>query len=596
MTLKTIELENFRNFDRKAFRFTQPRTLIIGENGVGKSTIADAIAWAGTSRCRGVDGKGAGQKELIRWGANSMQVTMNVTGLPAVIRAYGKNSSSSMTPGEFLGRLGVSQAMFMGVLYGRTFFELHHSEAKNMLMDLLGVTVPRSELDGIDLPEGDEDIDIRVLDAAFESAFANRANAKKVRDAIHVPDVVSRVDLEKLDVATVAAAQTAARQAYQSAARAEATAAADVKNLKEAIANLELRLGNAEQQRGALRTHQEMLADHQQKLDAAKAALEELEAKNTDSESELGAQVSERTLLVQKIQAHKPDRGCILAGDIPCNTAAKHFTGHIDTIKKGTAALERRIVAARKHGQALGAAEQDVRNHERQVVYHSGQVREIQEDLDDLAARAGSIADSRADLEIKQSVQAAAAAEMEAAKEQMDALQKQHQELTTYRSEMKNMTAAFERRAAAEQDVTNLERVVELLGPKGVRARALQAALESFEQMINMALQPFDFSLSISVDPWRVNVTTKRGTFAYTMLSVGEQLWTGLAFQLALAAASGLNFAMLDASESVVGNRRSILTALVMAAPIDQVIVAMAKSDAEQAPEIDGLQVIRIDQ
>jgi hypothetical protein len=79
------------------------------------------------------------------------------------------------------------------------------------------------------------------------------------------------------------------------------------------------------------------------------------------------------------------------------------------------------------------------------------------------------------------------------------------------------------------------------------------------------------------------------------MLSKGQRLFTGLAFQLALAQVSGLDCAVVDDVEAVVGTNRQLLTSIVMAADLGQVLVAMATPENYQAPNIDRLQIVRVD-
>ncbi|MCX6725792.1 MAG: AAA family ATPase, partial [Candidatus Shapirobacteria bacterium] len=43
MFLKKIELQNFRNYERREFKFTENLNLIVGPNTVGKTNLLEAI-------------------------------------------------------------------------------------------------------------------------------------------------------------------------------------------------------------------------------------------------------------------------------------------------------------------------------------------------------------------------------------------------------------------------------------------------------------------------------------------------------------------------------------------------------------------------
>jgi hypothetical protein len=169
------------------------------------------------------------------------------------------------------------------------------------------------------------------------------------------------------------------------------------------------------------------------------------------------------------------------------------------------------------------------------------------------------------------------------------------QRVMAYRAAKASHEQATAKVANVQADLARQDALVELLGPKGILATALQAALGDFLAAVNGALAAFGFSLDIQVEPWQVLV--RKGDAApvrFALLSAGEQLWTALAFQLALAIVSGLKLVVVDAAEAVVGQHRAILTELVMAAPDVQVIVAMARGANEPAPDIPGLQVLRL--
>jgi DNA repair exonuclease SbcCD ATPase subunit len=289
------------------------------------------------------------------------------------------------------------------------------------------------------------------------------------------------------------------------------------------------------------------------------------------------------------------ERPCVLSERIPCLTPAKDFKGAVTQLKKDVKALEARIKAGTKRRSSFRTCWVAAATSAAQVTYHQDQVAKLQQQLDEATTWAGKVADLAKQVAGLEQQVTAGDGPVQAAQAEADKLQAQQTALATYRAQLMGQAKAVAERDKLAAELTVAEALVDLLGPKGIRAKVLQDAVGDFEAAINSALAAFGFSLGINVDPWRVEVCrpAMNGWVSFEMLSAGEQLWTGLAFQLALAALSGLDFCCLDAAEGVVGRRREILTGLVMGAPVGQVVVAMAKPEDEPAPVLPGLQVIR---
>lgn len=616
-------MKDFRNYQHLVLDFDQGRTLIVGENGKGKSTIFDAMQWLLTGQCRGVDGKGAGQKDLIRLGADSMTVTGVFDGLGPVSRSISRNGSATTTmPTDvILGKLDTTTGMLASVLSGRAFFTMHHADAKAMLMQLLNVQIPKDKLPGVDLPDTVPAADLATLEQLFEKAFQDRKLLKAELAGVHVPDQpkVVAIDLGGKTLADVQQ-QLKKRQGdlatmIRDQAQAEHQAVA-VRGKHTAAVNMAASL---EQLRGVRTTHQDMLTRHQAELATATADLATAEAEPAEPVGALDIQLREAATLIDKIDRHRSaiippgtipktkkaaravadrptDAGhtCVLGGGIPCLTAASEFTGAIDQLRASQKDMEARIKAGNERARKVAAAQQAVRESERHVSYHQGQVQDAEAKIAAAVGAAGEVqplADAAAAADAAVVVGTKAVAEVRA---DIDTMQRQVGDLASYEQAQRQHQQQAQRKAALDKRVQQAENLVALLGPKGIRLQYLDAALADFLAAVNAALEPFGFDMAINVEPWRVEVNQGQGAVRFDLLSKGQQLWTGLAFQLTLAALSGLDFAVLDDAEAVVGLNRAVLTELILGAPVQQVLVAMAKSDDEPVPDIDGLQVVRV--
>ena len=93
MILNEITLKNFKTYKDITLRFNEGITIIIGENGVGKSTILEAIHYALFKKSF------INQNDLIRHDEDSMEVTLSFTekGNRYMIQRIRRNSQSSST-------------------------------------------------------------------------------------------------------------------------------------------------------------------------------------------------------------------------------------------------------------------------------------------------------------------------------------------------------------------------------------------------------------------------------------------------------------------------------------------------------------------
>lgn len=594
MQIPTITLKNFRGYEDTTLDLG-PRTLLAGENGSGKSTVIDAIAWVLTGRCRGVDGKGSGQKDLIRAGAAEMSVALDVQPLGFISRSLALNGSPicSMKPDAILAKLGVSEGMLQAVLYGGSFFQMHHAEAKALLMALLDVKVQPADLPGLSLKRP---MSLDELDVLYQTAFQNRAALKKAVVAVQVPPFDGDEALAGEDLDMLKADLKAAREQWKAATQALADHTAAQRSLQQKIQDVQADLAGRGRLEGQLAVHEETMAQHQAALDAAKGQLATVEADRAEAVDTLTASAQELRLTLTKLERHDPERGCVLAAGIPCHTAPTEFVGHIADLRKQVQALDKRVKAGTQRAETMASLRQKVKDEDRQVGYHQNQVDGLLAKLKDLDVAGVQLADNlKKQLDLGQKAEALAQ-EAEHRETVLATVQTNVDAVTAYQWGKAAHQKAVKEAARLQADLDAAEANVALLGPKGIRATVLQQAVGGFESLINAALEGFGFSLAIQVEPFQVLIKVHGAApRRFELLSAGEQLWTGLAFQVALAVVSGLNFCALDAAEAVVGENRALLTGLMMNAPVDQVVVAMAKGGHEPDPDVPGLTVIRLD-
>ncbi len=623
MRLTNLKLRNFRSYEALDLPFTADRTLIIGENGVGKSTITDAIALALTGRCRGVNGKGEGQKDLIRGQADEAEISLTVEGLGTITRTISRvhGANTSLPVDHIMGVLRSTPAYVQAAIYGGSFFEMDHAEAKALLLRLLDVMVV---LPGRTPTEPGQGLSLDEADLKYKAAFDQRTSLKRSLAAMPAPappaapswlnDADERREDHELRLAVDI---RSARVTYEAAVALTADVRAEARQLAERLRGLD-QYPEDDHQR-ALAIARAQLSDAQEAEAAAKADLAAALAMPAEATDTLAANINELRVFVQRIEQNapsgpepkKPGRPkkidptakpaaatCVLGCGIPCLTPAAEFQAALTSTKRQIEDLEARLKQGNERATAVAVAQRQLTTAETSLKRYQAAIDNAEAAMRSEARRQTDLAEVQAKLADIGPKAEAAQKDVDTKLAALDALRQKETELAVYHRGLDAQATVLKQRAAMEADLAEAERIVGLLGPKGLKLKALEDALGEFHEAINASLEPFGFSLAIDVDPWRVMVihgTTAR-PLPFELLSKGQRLWTGLAFQLALAAVSELDFCVIDDAEGVVGEARGKLTDVALDAPVGQVLIVKAQAEDEPAPDLPGLQVVRIGQ
>ncbi len=613
MLIERLTLQNFRAHEDLDLTFRQPRTLIVGTTGMGKSSIIDAIALALTGRCRGVDGKGSGQKDLITLQQNEARIHLELKGAPPIDRVLTqKGAASNPDPAGIQALLRTDDRVVTALCYGSTFFDMHRGDSQRLLLDLLNVQIEVPALDGKE-PSA---VGLAEVERLYDWWFAERTVRKKVAVSLQAATADKswyRPEFEAVDVMGV----------WQDATEWVNTNRMNRAKLDDERTQLKIEVGRlesaAEQQKqiesfkaGASEARKK-LTDHQLMLEQAileqttkKKAADDADAKFRKAEKEAnrdGGSGVRMVALVNDIES-KPKLGtgpglpgvCVLSDGIPCSTEAKHFKGEVAKLKKQIADLKKRGEAVAVAQMDRSAAARALTQADQDVTYHQGQIEAYSTTiakLDQLQVTAK--ADPKR-LDATRSAIVALDTAIDVLDRALPPLQQKQAQAKAYSEIRHHMNQQLAELKKATLKVDEAERMVAALGPKGARATALARALAGFHTTINKHLEPFGFSLLISVDPsWQVLIRKgdARDYMRYDLLSKGERLCVGLAFQLALAKFSGLNFCVVDDVDGVTGEQLEALTSTVIHVdPTMQVIAARSGTWAYGADDVEGFQIV----
>jgi hypothetical protein len=137
-----------------------------------------------------------------------------------------------------------------------------------------------------------------------------------------------------------------------------------------------------------------------------------------------------------------------------------------------------------------------------------------------------------------------------------------------------------------EARVSLLGRLTEFFGPDGAMMGQTCGRMGSFTEDLNRHLAVFGYTCTIALDPFQIHVnSSKDGHFDLSLkyLSESEQFRFGVAFQMALAMVTGLQFVVIDRADLLDKEKRQMLTSLVLNSKLDQAIVL---ATSEEAPPL----------
>jgi DNA repair exonuclease SbcCD ATPase subunit len=605
MRINRIELTNFRSFAGAAIELPTRVTFLVGQNHAGKSSVLDALKWALVGHCRGTSADGKGSDVLIRdaSGTAAMKVAVAVddvgadtsfaieriqNGRTSTVAIAGLAGTRHDTSAALLDRLGVSPAVVAACLDSEAFLDLHHADAKRVLMEVLNVkvdVVTDHHVQGEVRPVA-ERLDLAELDRRYDHWYRERPMRKKALEAIRLPnkpdagllpDVAAleqKLGDLRAEEKTIIAATAEDSGRRQELEKQFALTTTDIQRLTSK------RLGLATIRGADL---EEALAQAQQALDAG--ALTDTQREDGEqarmSLVDAGGRLKLLEDAVQSVKTHSPERGCVLNPEVECRTPAKEFKKALGALQAEIAEVKALQATATDAIATLASRQADQDGRQRRLAELQEQARQLASVIADLTtlqetgARLRSAIDNLAPAH-------GPSAELLALQER---IRKGEMVIADVRREASDRSAyetARQAQQAAAAALAEAERMVDRYGPTGARVPALEAALADFHTRINEALGRFGYLLYIEPDPWRVVVNGR----AAALLSKSERLQVGIALQLAIAEVSGFGFAAIDQVDLFDAENRRAFGALLDATPV-QVLAAATKDATFEPPTID---------
>jgi hypothetical protein len=143
--------------------------------------------------------------------------------------------------------------------------------------------------------------------------------------------------------------------------------------------------------------------------------------------------------------------------------------------------------------------------------------------------------------------------------------------------------AQIREKSSLEARIGLLDRLVEFLGPNGAMMAQANSRIGSFAESLNMHLAAFGYACKFELDPFEIRVISSTENpcgLSLKQLSESERFRFSAGFQLALATATGIRFAVIDRADVLDKERRKLLTSLLSNSAIEQAIVLATSEEA----------------
>src|SRR6266849_904567 len=151
----------------------------------------------------------------------------------------------------------------------------------------------------------------------------------------------------------------------------------------------------------------------------------------------------------------------------------------------------------------------------------------------------------------------------------------------------KERCEAYDReKSSLERRISLLDRLTEFFGPNGAVKGQLSGRMGSFTEDLNRHLAVFGYTCKIVLEPFEIRVSSlkdKHFDLSLKHISESEPFRFGVAFQMALAMVTGLQFVVIDRADVLDKEKRKMLTSLLLNSKLDQAIVL---ATSEEAPPL----------
>jgi DNA repair exonuclease SbcCD ATPase subunit len=616
MKVSKLRIRNFRNIGDTTLDAGNAKFIVVrGANRNGKTSIAEALSLALTPTTWGLSAKGDGYARKIKRGEPKATLEVDLQGASRLIRrtvtlnvnSTGRTQSSadvndpSWHPGKFdklledkktaLG-IAVNTRQFMSMIYSGD-----EKAQKNLLAQLVlpaHYEFPKETIADAESAIGQGAVNFdgepfAVIEQAYKKLFNERQETNKrvkeflIPEALPVPQGVNSEALNsKLSALRearrkwVQEREAAARKANEEALKKERT--------QDSIATMEAILRVS---KDSLRLLQEAILPNPQ-------AVADVAGKKDERQRLVAEQ--QRILYAQEAAKKEQARLNQLSNGATCPTCEQEINEPkmVELAKNIVAERSRLTEEYAKVTQAIGmlgdidAAIAKLDKHSRAVMDRAEILSNVEEQT-----RALNQAKERADKDTgglfdpKTFDQTISETD-----KSIEAILQQIQPVIAAEERAKDIAAKREQLKRLEDKAARLDKLVKYFDKDGIKAKLIAQYIGAFEIKCNKVLRAWDYSCSLSIEPFKFEITDYRNVSTPLIdLSGAEELMFYAAFQCAVSRTAGIDFVVIDRVDTLLPDLRPALYrnlyTMVEAGTLDQVILLVADTSA-QVPKLEN--------
>ena len=560
MRIQTLTLKNFRSHEETVLDLDR-LNFVRGPNGCGKSSIQMAIEYLFAGRCELTDAAGRGADTLIRSGEKELEVSVILKGGETICRRRTSRSQIIEVNGK---RVPADAA--------GTFFTKQFGSA-----DVLSAVLNADHF--VAMPEAEQ-----------QRLLAQLLDAGKVDIPEEISDALRAINEAPPKLASVSDVQAAHKRFYD--LRTEAGCALKVLGHMEKPAvppdlpsapEVRKKLDELRQQKEGLVAQKAEAAIHWQD---AQTRLTQLHAEVEETSSEILSPTEEQELIqVESQRGHAEKLSHELAQllaeqrtlEADCATA-QEMKGKCPTCQQpiSEGAKARGLERLRERLADLEGLIQGTRQELTEFGDLEAATSRLETHRRALARRAKLLEEQSK----VQAVQKPDAADLES---RMTILSKRINKGERVLEKAQRFEVAKERweayvrdKSALETRICLLERLTEFFGPNGAMIEQASSRMEPFKEKLNRQLAVFGYTCDVTLEPFAIRIISsadESSGLSLKQLSESERFRFSIAFQLALATATGIRFVAIDGADIFDKERRKLLTGLLLHSDVDQAIV-----------------------
>lgn len=619
MKLNKLTINNFRNISDTTLDATGAKFVVVrGANRNGKTSVAEGLSLALTNTTWGLSAKGDGYVRKIKRGEPKATLEAELQTASKVIKrtvtlninSTGRTQESEdvndveWNPRLFEKLLTDKKTAFDIAINTRAFQSMVYSRDEDAQKSLLASLVlpARHEFEkdtivDVESVIGEGIIDFNgepfaVIEKAYKKLFDERTNVnKKVKDFV-VPAALPRpqgVDSELLK--TNLASLREARQ-KQSGERDAASKQANEAALKRDRANAKIETLEA-----VLKASKESLNSLQGNILPDPSAVQEVAGRKAEHERLL----AEQQRVVGKQETAKKEVDCLSKlssiEDATCPTCDQDIDQD-KLVQLMTAAIAERTKLADEYERisdaisVLGSSE-EIKNAVEKLEKHKKALEEKAEVLTKVEEASKTLQEARDEAEkgfgglFDSSTFDNAITKID---KDIETILQQIQPVIAAEERDKDIATKKEQLKKLEDKASKLDRLVKLFDKNGIKAKLIATHIGGFEHKVNSVLSAWDYSCSLSIEPFKFEVTDYRKVSTPLIdISGAEEIMFYSAFQCAVSVTAGIGFVVIDRVDTLLPDLRpklfKYLHKMVTEGTLDQVILLIADT-SEQVPKI----------